>query len=494
VRWAPRADAALAAEDWLVLGTATALPWLFGGVSPWGFRTAATLLVLAWAVSLARDGFSAAVRSRWLAPALLLAAWAALQLVPLPDRVLGLVSPRAAALDRMTFPDRAGVPPGPTGERIERLALATVAEIGAVPERPIAGPAPLPDPAGRWTGWRPISLLPEAGLERLHWYLALLAAFVVVRRRAADPDVAALYRAATFSGFVALAVFGLVHAATSDGTLYWNWRTIEPSRPFGPYVNPAHFAGVMELAVPWLAGAAVDAWSRARLVGWTASSAPLVVASTVLCLAAGLATASKAALVLLGASLCAVWWLVGRTRRLGIVAFGIAAAVAIAALAVWFLPVGDRVEELLATTGADPRQVDRVVAALAALPMLRDFSIAGCGYGAFGDVFPAYLPTGEYMRWEQLHNDYLEAAISGGVVGAVLLAWLASAYARRALRRLSRARHEHDATTVGLVVGLSALSVHALADFNHQIPANALLFVVLGALAVAGEDDAAGAP
>ena len=32
----------------------------------------------------------------------------------------------------------------------------------------------------------------------------------------------------------------------------------------------------------------------------------------------------------------------------------------------------------------------------------------------------------------------------------------------------------------------SALSVHAILDFNHQIPANALLFVTLAAMAVAG--------
>jgi hypothetical protein len=36
---------------------------------------------------------------------------------------------------------------------------------------------------------------------------------------------------------------------------------------------------------------------------------------------------------------------------------------------------------------------------------------------------------------------------------------------------------------IGLLIGLGSLAVHAAVDFNHQIPANALLFVVLGVFA-----------
>ena len=35
-----------------------------------------------------------------------------------------------------------------------------------------------------------------------------------------------------------------------------------------------------------------------------------------------------------------------------------------------------------------------------------------------------------------------------------------------------------------LLLGLLALAVHALFDFNHQIPAYALLFVTIAAMAV----------
>jgi len=70
----------------------------------------------------------------------------------------------------------------------------------------------------------------------------------LTRRRCANPDVSRFYRAALFGLFLALAVFGLVYAATSNNKLYWVRETIELARPFGPYVNPTNFAAVMELA------------------------------------------------------------------------------------------------------------------------------------------------------------------------------------------------------------------------------------------------------
>lgn len=488
----------LVIEDRLVLGAAVLLPWAYGGVAPWAFRTASVVLVGAAALSLLRAGWAGVGierRTRWLIPGALLAVWAVLQLVPLPGGAIATLSPAAAAIHRATFPDRAGIADAPTRAAIEELALAQVPELQDVPFSERAGDVPLGEPAGTWSGPRALSLVPEAGWERVHWYLALLLTFVVVRRSAARPGVGALYRRVLFGLFCALAVFGLVHAATSDGTLYWGRRPIEPSRPFTPYVNPAHFAGVMELAVPWLAGAAIDAWIRARRHGWAASRAPLLVAAAVLSVVAGLATASKAAPVLLGASLAALALLTSRTRRARLLWIGtIVVVAAIAVVGVRFLRVGDRLDELVATSGGDPRQVDRIVAWGAALPMLRDFGIAGCGYGGFADVFPAYLPSGEQLRWEQMHNDFLEAAISGGAVGTVLLAWLVVGYLRRAGRAVGRARRRSDTAALGLAVGLATLAAHALVDFNHQIPANALLFVVLAALAIAEVDEPARSP
>ena len=52
--------------------------------------------------------------------------------------------------------------------------------------------------------------------------------------------------AVLFLNFLALAVFGLVYAAVGNDHLYWIRPTVEEARPYGPYVNPANFAAMME--------------------------------------------------------------------------------------------------------------------------------------------------------------------------------------------------------------------------------------------------------
>jgi tetratricopeptide (TPR) repeat protein len=115
--------------------------------------------------------------------------------------------------------------------------------------------------------------------------------------------------------------------------------------------------------------------------------------------------------------------------------------------------------------------------------MAAQFPLTGVGFGAFGEVFPRYLHPGQYARWEQVHNDYLQVLIDGGIVAAGLLVWLIAAYLRPAVRRI-RVAGRPSRRRLGLLVGLFALALHGIVDFNHQIPANALLFVVAAAMAL----------
>jgi O-antigen ligase len=116
--------------------------------------------------------------------------------------------------------------------------------------------------------------------------------------------------------------------------------------------------------------------------------------------------------------------------------------------------------------------------------MIGDFPITGSGFGTFREVFPRYLPRGSVFDWLQAHNDYLEVLLDGGIVALALVAWLAVAYGRRLVRAV---RSSRSPARLGLALGIAALAAHAFVDFNHQIPANALLFVTLAALAVPAE-------
>jgi tetratricopeptide (TPR) repeat protein len=476
-------------EDYLLLGAAVGLPWIFGGVEMWAQRTAALALVGAAVVALWRSGWAGLGldrRSRWLLPALLLGLWAALQLAPLPGAVLARVSPGAHRLFATTFPGYADRSDEPIHEALERRALERVPEAAATAPRELDVHFES-HPGGRWSGWHALSLHPAAGQERAFWFLALLAGFLVARRRASEPGVADTYRKGLFALFFLLAAFGLIYAAMPNGKLYWVRGTLYPTRIFGPFVNPTNFGALMELAVPWLCGYTVLAWQgRSKSRRLLETRVPIFAAASVLCFLAGLATASKGAAILIGASVAILALALGRglRTRLGVL---LAVLLVGAALSVALLEstLGQRVRDLAEATGGQVEDVDRLVAWRAALPVAREYLWTGIGFGATGDAFGGFLPPGEAKRWEHLHNDYLELALEGGVVAVGLVVWLAIGFWRRTLGSLGdRASGRVDPAALGAVLGLAAMSAHALFDFNHQVPADALLFTVCAALAV----------
>lgn len=484
-------------EDWFLLAAVVSLPWLFGGVPIYAHRTAALLLVAGAFVLVWRHGWPAlraGFRWSWMLPALLLAGWAAFQLVPLPPAAIGVLSPTADGIYRDVFPGYG------TGEEVdvvaelERRALARVPEAADVPLPPRRDETLFQEagPGGDWTGWRPLSLMPHAGLESLFWYLALLVGFVALVSRVRDGEMWTQYRATLFLAFILLALFGLVQAATSGpGRLYWvmELENVEHANAFGPYVNPNNFSAVMEMAVPWLAGYALMRIRRSPLHGWGGFlrdvKTPIFLAGTALCFAAGLAAGSKFSAPTMALTL-SVLAVVGAPRgRRGRWILGVAGAwVLVAALAVPTL-LAERIEEYVEMTGGRLESIDRIVAWKAAMPMVRDYWLTGVGFGASADAFAHYLPRGEALRWEELHNDYLEVLAEGGIVAAALTLWLAVAFGRGLLRRgsLRSAGRRLNLEQLGLLLGLLSLCVHALLDFNHQIPANALIFVALAAMA-----------
>jgi len=332
-----------------------------------------------------------------------------------------------------------------------------------------------------------LSLFPAATLERAFWYTALLLAFLVVHRRTVDERRAGLYRATLFVSFGLLAAVGILNRVTAPDRLLW-LRDVPPlSRPFGPYVNPSHFAGVMELAVPWMLGYGLvltshRAGTEARRLGRV-----LALAGAALGAVAAFLAASKMGALTIGlgsAALIALALATGRRHTRTIVGGSVLVAAALSAAAL-IGPLRERVADFTAVHSGAMSQNVRGLAWSAGSLMGADFRLMGSGFGAFGEVFPAYLPRGEADNWLQLHNDYFELYLAGGLIASVLAAWLAVAFAARVARVVRVAVESGRLLPVlGLVFGLIALASHEFVDFNLQIPANALLFVVIAAMAV----------
>ncbi len=116
--------------------------------------------------------------------------------------------------------------------------------------------------------------------------------------------------------------------------------------------------------------------------------------------------------------------------------------------------------------------------------LIASFGLVGSGPGTFVFAYPIAEKSGRSGLLDHAHNDYLEILAESGIVaGGALILCAFLAFAVLFARWLRR----HDAFVrgigLGALIGILALFVHSLLDFNLRIPANALLFVSLYALA-----------
>jgi O-antigen ligase len=85
--------------------------------------------------------------------------------------------------------------------------------------------------------------------------------------------------------------------------------------------------------------------------------------------------------------------------------------------------------------------------------------------------------------YDYTHNDYAQFAAESGllgllIVGALVLLSLGAALAAQWKRRDPLMR----GMSFACIMGVTAILIHSWVDFNLQIPANAMLFMVLLAL------------
>lgn len=127
----------------------------------------------------------------------------------------------------------------------------------------------------------------------------------------------------------------------------------------------------------------------------------------------------------------------------------------------------------------------RVDVAQASLPLLLQHAVTGQGAGSFESVFQQYAGPNIRLHFDHAHNDYLQFLIEFGLIGSLPLALFALFALRQALRPLwQRESTFRSGLGFGAGMGIIALLVHSVTDFNLQIPANAATLVTLCAIAV----------
>ena len=499
-------------DRWIDIGIVVVLtftPLAFGSVEPWAQSVGqamiwtiffAWLIKLAWTPELPKSRrpeksyWGGRLRRTGLElPALLFAIVLLLQLVPLPQKLINLVSPKTSEIFALSLPYYGQAGEGsfrnlPTW--LQSDPNATAGEVPALPADASAldGAIPLEAFDEAYASPRPLSLTPSDTARGLGVYLVHLALFMVVFHQLDRR------KGATRWGFLLAALVGLLagigilQSLTSDGKLYW-WRGGGPHHSFGPFVNANNFAGWMEMALPVVIGTTIALWVGTRRRGDRGPSGAAVLLSafvSILGLTAFVLAMSRGGfLALFGAAAIALLVLALRRRiRPGMVALALIPVVAALGLAAWIDLEGLTERYGTLTDVQEERSfTTRLDFSKRALTMASDFPVLGSGFGSFREAHYLYSPGTSNQELARAHNDYAQLAAECGFLGLFAMLWALWVVVRRGVGTglLSR-RNVAPYTLQGAAIGVIALLLHSFVDFNLQIYSNSLLFVFLVAL------------
>lgn len=288
-------------------------------------------------------------------------------------------------------------------------------------------------------------------------------------------------------GFL-LAIFGLTQSFTSPTKVYW-MRELNQSTAFGPFINRHHFAGYMELTIALPLGLLLSgAIDKEKWLLYLFLAGLMGVALVM--------TASRGGIISLVAEIVflvivtAIWRRHGERRRKGGRLRSVAARTALAASLIFGLFLGVillggefSLNRFIDSVNTDDPTTGRAHFWSVTLEMIKANPVVGTGLGAYGVIYTRYDSRNGLYRLEQAHNDYLQVFSDAGVVGGALaFAFVAILFYRGFVRARSRDNFRRGIALAALG-GCFAVLVHSFFDFTLHTTSNALLFLVLAALA-----------
>ena len=374
-----------------------------------------------------------------------------------------------------------------------QLPLAGLIVLGALQLLPLGGAAADPSlPAG---AARTLTFDPHATryalvqLLSLFVYFAAALAFVDSPRR-----LKVVVRTVVVFGFL-LALYGLMQHFVNPATIFFV-REPKQAAPFGPYINRHHFAGYMELTLALPLGLILaGAVARERVLLYAFASVIMAIALVM--------TNSRGGMLSLLAEVFFLALVAASVRRRGkeeaagdeprqrggrmralAARLGLAFVMVLVVFGgVLYFGGEEAVSRLLGTVNAEDPTTGRAHFWQGTWQMIKDRPVAGAGLGAFSAVYPLYDTSNGTYRLEQAHNDYLQLLSDAGLVGGLLGLVFVVALFRMAVARMHSPDKFRRGVALGALAGCAGVLVHSFFDFTLHTTANALLFLLLAALA-----------
>ena len=348
-------------------------------------------------------------------------------------------------------------------------------------------------------GWRTLSLIPALSSYELAKVAACaLFAWLVFKRVRRKIDVE-IFVLVLVIGAALQSLYGLAEHFGGTEQIFGYKKVNYVGSATGTFINRNHFSGFLEMLFPLALGyllartkffglrKGLSLKEKVLWLGQEKLQKAVVIGLVPVLIGLGIIFSRSrtgifvflATLALAAVLISAAGWSGGGGRRVAGTVRTVALVVLFAAVLIGIRPVIERF------SWSDLEKEQRPVFYRNTLGIVSDYPLTGTGAGTFQNAYPRYQKKSTPWLLDHAHNDYLEILAESGLPGGgclILAAFgiLVVLYGRWAGRRDPFVK----GILLGALLGITALLIHSLTDFNLRIPANAAYFVALYALAL----------
>ncbi len=427
------------------------IPIFFAAVQPWIWSSYSLIIIGAFIICLwtSQDQTLFYFFHNWNISAVIFFSWTLILCIPLPRPIISVFSPNKF-------------------ETLEKTWELT----GSTPT------------------WASFSYLTNNAFGWWVFLLSLGLFYFIMRRVCAERKILKLVLFTLCGIGLIEAFYGLIQALVpSMGVLWVDYVPDYMGNARGTFINRNHFAGFVEMVWPLMLGYALSIRDQGKslknaLTSDSLNQQALMSLGIVILLLALLLSQSRAGIAGGLVGLATFWFMtrprirnIALTTRLtlgGIVVFLIVYCAVIG--------VGPVIERFLLI---DDRHF-RIKIWQDSLSIFKDHPF-GIGLRNYENVFQVYNRTISSDKIViHAHNDYLQLLIETGWIGFLTLVGGFLFFIAKSARSIKRLDLPRDPLrfylAVGAFSGLVSIAFHSFFDFNLQIPANCLYFVVLMAI------------
>jgi O-antigen ligase len=425
------------------------------------------------------------------------------QMIPLPPPAVKLLSPKTYELYSETLDDY------PNGRGSSPFELNIVRDMEFSGQRSEVRGQTLESKKTEkvFGNWRTLSVYPHATQTELLKIISYLGVFLLIINYVdSKRKLMRISAVIIFSGIVVV-FLGIAQKVTEAPKIYWFWKPLfkNDASFFGPFVNPNHFAGYVEMIIPLSMGLFMAKWRHLiknqrgirdffiTIGNEEGCKLILFLFFTILMVGALFLSSSRGGIVsFLGSMLFLLAMMIKKEKGGRDITLLVVFLISIVSFLLW-MGISPLIEEFRSIQDL-PRDYDiqyRFQNWKDTFRLMKDFPLLGVGLETFPAIFPKYKTIGLQYHYLYLENDYLQLLCEVGLLGFGIFLWfmlslfrqIGSGYPRHDTRERSGVYY---ISFYGCLTGMVAIVIHSFWDFNMHIPSNAQLLSMLMGLAIAG--------